>query len=90
MLVDDNGNARLADFGLTTTVDKAENDPTTVTAIRQQNTLRFAAPELLTEGEDGTSSAPTKLRSKTVQSDVYAFGMLILQASRFQNRLRVC
>ncbi|KZV97043.1 kinase-like protein [Exidia glandulosa HHB12029] len=86
VLVSDSGNAFLADFGLTTTRDKTENDPTTVTEIRQHHTLRFAAPELLMDSaEDGTLSpltaGPTRRpRSKTTATDVYAFGMTMLQA----------
>lgn len=75
----------LADFGLATLVEQETFSVTTVTAIRQMNTLRFAAPELIfgqDEDEDESSEnvAPNRPRSKTCQSDVYAVGMLILQA----------
>lgn len=40
------------------------------------NTLQFAAPELLMEQSDPL----TRPRSKTFESDVYAFGMLFLEA----------
>lgn len=76
VLISDNGNIRLADFGLSTSVEKSQSTVTTMTSIRDMNTIRFAAPELL-QGNDDPTVQP---RSKTVESDVYAFGMLILQA----------
>lgn len=73
VLVSDDENALLADFGLATTIDKTEADATTMTSIRQCSTLRFCAPELLLP-------RPTaRPRSKTKETDVYAFGMLVLQ-----------
>lgn len=77
VLVSDGGQALLTDFGLSTTVGEAVGGDRTVTAIRQSNTTRFAAPEIL---DDSATSPLGKLRSKTTQSDVYAFGMLIIQA----------
>ncbi|EJD39214.1 kinase-like protein [Auricularia subglabra TFB-10046 SS5] len=81
VLVSDEGNALLADFGLSTLVDKAESSATTATGIRLKHTVRFAAPEVLL-GEDCESSADSAVspRSKTTASDVYAFGMMVLQA----------
>lgn len=79
VLISDDRKALLADFGLSTLVDKAESSTTTATGIRQQNTIRFAAPELLL-GEPDASLPTTRQRSKTAKSDVYAFGMLVLQA----------
>ncbi|EJD38664.1 WD40 repeat-like protein [Auricularia subglabra TFB-10046 SS5] len=76
VLVSDQGNALLADFGLSTFVEKSKSAATTMTAIRDMNTVQFAAPELLL-GPDDRSVRP---RSKTRESDVYAFGMLILEA----------
>ncbi|EJD36817.1 hypothetical protein AURDEDRAFT_174077 [Auricularia subglabra TFB-10046 SS5] len=43
--------------------------------VRQMYTVRFAAPELLMD----TAGFPHRVRSKTRPSDVYAFGMLILE-----------
>lgn len=76
VLISDSGDALLADFGLSTFVEKSQFDMTTMSSIRNMNTVRFAAPELLQGAEDTT----VRPRSKTVESDVYAFGMLILQA----------
>ena len=70
----------LTDFGLSTFVDKAESNPTTETGIRLQHTIRFAAPELLLDQNMHSLHDPAKRRrSKTPQTDVYAFGMLMLQ-----------
>lgn len=76
VLISDSGDALLADFGLSTSVERSQFNVTTMTGIREMNTIRFAAPELL-QGSDDPTVRP---RSKTVESDVYAFGMLILQA----------
>lgn len=85
VLVSDLGDALLTDFGLSSFIEKSEALSTTMTAIRTMHTLRFAAPELLGVdiGYPGSSrwgdEAPP-IPKKTTASDVYAFGMLILQA----------
>lgn len=71
VLISDYGEALLADFGLSTFVEKTRFISRTMTGIREKHTPRFAAPELVLE---------TKAQSKTRESDVYAFGMLVLQA----------
>lgn len=76
VLVSDSGDALLADFGLSTFVEKARTSATTAMNVRQMYTVRFAAPELLRD----VAGQPDRLRSKTRQSDVYAFGMLVLEA----------
>lgn len=76
VLVSDFGNALLADFGLSSFVEKSERLSTTLTAIRLMNTLQFAAPELL--GVLGDDETPVS--KKTTASDIYAFGMLVLEA----------
>ncbi|EJD47448.1 kinase-like protein, partial [Auricularia subglabra TFB-10046 SS5] len=78
VLVSEDGKALLTDFGLSTTIDKLVSDTTTRTEIRHWNTLRFAAPELLFDAARSTSG---RLRSKTPETDVYAFGMLAVQVS---------
>ncbi|KZV80075.1 kinase-like protein [Exidia glandulosa HHB12029] len=77
VLVSPNHEAMLADFGLSTSVDKSATEVTTVTGIRERSTLRFSAPELLLASEDSEGGRP---RSKTPATDVWAFGMLVLQA----------
>lgn len=77
VLVSPDGDAQLSDFGLSTIVDKRLSIPTTIIGIRQLYTLQFAAPELLF---DEATSISGKRRSKTAQTDVFAFGRLILQA----------
>ncbi|EJD47429.1 kinase-like protein [Auricularia subglabra TFB-10046 SS5] len=76
VLVSDDGRALLADFGLSTLVEKADADETTRSGFRAWGTLPFAAPELLL---DQATSNSGRRRSKTPASDVYAFGMLMLQ-----------
>lgn len=73
VLISSSGDALLADFGLSTFAEKSQAATATMTAIRQMNTLQFAAPELLLG--DGPS-----IPSKNRESDVYAFGMLVLEA----------
>lgn len=81
----DTRDAVLADFGLSTLVEQAASDLTTATEIRCYGTLRFMAPELFDESllNDETTTHETdrtnRVRSKTRASDVYAFGMLVLQ-----------
>ncbi|EJD45920.1 kinase-like protein [Auricularia subglabra TFB-10046 SS5] len=77
VLVSDNGTPLLADFGLSALIDKTSTTHTTDYTIRASKTLRFAAPELLS---DNAQSDSGRLRSKTPQSDVWAFGMLLVQA----------
>ncbi|EJD40031.1 kinase-like protein [Auricularia subglabra TFB-10046 SS5] len=80
--------ALLADFGLSTAIERTEP---TLTKIRRRCTVAFAAPELLDDtacSEHGilletppqTNSKAMKPRSKTVFSDIYAFGMLMYEA----------
>lgn len=75
-MISDAGEALLADLGLSTTIEKLDTDPTTATFIRNHVSVAFAAPEILF-GDPSDSTG--RLRSKTVASDVYAFGMLVLQ-----------
>ncbi|EJD37500.1 kinase-like protein [Auricularia subglabra TFB-10046 SS5] len=84
ILISDDGKAKLTNFGLST-FDKVRKTPETTVQVagwttatttddntRRRHTMGFAAPELLfVEGPN----AP----SKSMQSDIYAFGMLIIQ-----------
>lgn len=76
VLVSDSGDALLSDVGLSTFIEKPQSSMTTGTVLRGLCTLRYAAPEILQD----TADDGLRLRSKTCQSDVYAFGMLILEA----------
>lgn len=84
VLVSDDGMAMLADFGLSTAMDKAASDATTTVNIRNQSTVPFCAPELLLDQAAAVDAAgQTRRRSKTSETDIYAFGMLILQVTCF-------
>ncbi|EJD46554.1 kinase-like protein, partial [Auricularia subglabra TFB-10046 SS5] len=86
VMISGDHSAFLADFGLSTLIERT--DPT-MTMIRAHCTVPFAAPELLGDiacSEHGVipdlSTQPNgvsepKPRSKTIFSDIYAFGMLI-------------
>lgn len=76
ILIADDGSPLLTDFGLSTYVDRTENP--TRTDIRGKYTTRFAAPEVLSDAAYGPLPAEP-LRSKTTQSDIFAFGCLIYQ-----------
>ena len=73
ILIDKDGNARLADFGLLTIVSDPTH-PETTTTSGGAGTVRWMSPELLDPEEFGFKNArPTK------QSDCYALGMVILE-----------
>jgi serine/threonine protein kinase len=73
ILIDENGHARLADFGLLTIV----SDPTNFTSsnsVVTGGTTRWMSPELLApDNFDLEDSRPTK------ESDCYALGMVIYE-----------
>ncbi|KZV90043.1 kinase-like protein [Exidia glandulosa HHB12029] len=75
VLVSDKGDALLADFGLATAIEKEEEERPTSASIRRMSTLRFCAPELF-----WLDDLRLGYRSKTQATDVYALGMLILEA----------
>ncbi|EJD49211.1 kinase-like protein [Auricularia subglabra TFB-10046 SS5] len=74
VLISDNGDALLTDFGLSTFI--ARQDIKTETYIRHITTLEFAAPEVAA----CNVYAGSRRRSKSTQADVWAYGMTILQA----------
>ena len=72
-MVDQNGHARLADFGLLTFVSDPSN-PTNSSSVTNAGTTRWMSPELLHPQEFGfEQSRPTE------KSDCYALGMVILE-----------
>ena len=73
ILIDKDGNARLADFGLLTIVSNSTH-PATTTSSGGSGTLRWMSPELLDPVRFGAkNSRPTK------ESDCYALGMVVLE-----------
>ncbi|KAG9049804.1 hypothetical protein FS837_009104, partial [Tulasnella sp. UAMH 9824] len=66
ILVTDEGNAVIADFGLSRLADNTESGLTTIKTIKRS--LRYWAPELLEEGA-----------RHTLQSDVWAFGSVMME-----------
>lgn len=83
VLVTEAGDALICDFGLSTIIEKTSDEATTETSIRGLSTLSFCAPELLVDvayDESPSDGRCPRKRSKTAKSDIYAYGMLILQA----------
>ncbi|EJD50855.1 kinase-like protein [Auricularia subglabra TFB-10046 SS5] len=80
VLINAEHEAVIADFGLATLVVQDPLGATTAADIRQKYTPAFAAPELLDLEDPPETSPKVRVRSKTVKSDVYAFGMLVLEA----------
>ncbi|KZV89900.1 kinase-like protein, partial [Exidia glandulosa HHB12029] len=80
VLVDNRGNTKLCDFGLSTLINKLSEDGTTSASFRGKGTLRHNAPELnMDEVLVPESNTPYMVRSKSPATDVYAYGCLILQ-----------
>lgn len=69
VLISDNGHALLSDFALSTVVNVHPSPD-----ARDTRSLRFTAPELL-----GLAYSPSRRPSKTFETDIYAFGMLVLE-----------
>ena len=73
ILIDEHGNARLADFGLLIFVSDPTN-PTVSSSYTPAGTTRWMSPELLDPDRFGpTDGRPTK------ESDCYALGMVIYE-----------
>ena len=73
IVIDKDGNARLADFGLLTIVSDSTH-PATTTSSEGAGTIRWMSPELFDPERFGSKDArPTK------ESDRYALGMVILE-----------
>ena len=72
-MIDKEGSARLADFGLLTIVSDSTR-PATTTPSEGAGTMRWMSPELLDPERFGSKNArPTK------ESDCYALGMVVLE-----------
>ena len=72
-MIDQEGHARLADFGLLAIVSDPGH-PTTSSSYTKTGTTRWMSPELIDPGQFGLGdSRPTK------ESDCYAFGMVIYE-----------
>jgi len=72
-VIDQDGHARLADFGLLIIVSDPTN-PTVSTSVAPAGTTRWMSPELLDPDNFGSKdSRPTK------ESDCYAFGMVVYE-----------
>ena len=71
MLVDGDGRACIADFGLSTLLTQLGGS-TFATTYRAKGTVRWMAPELLLI-EDDSETIPT------TEMDVYSFGSIMLQ-----------
>ena len=73
IMIDKDGNAMLADFGLLTIVSDSTHT-TTTTSSEGSGTLRWMSPELLDPERFSSKNArPTR------ESDCYALGMVILE-----------
>ena len=83
-MIDKDGNARLADFGLLTIVSDSTYAETT-TSSEGSGTMRWMSPELLDPEEFGSKDGrPTKA------SDCYALGMVILEVLTGQAPFPYC
>ena len=72
-MIDKDGNARLADFGLLTIVLDSTH-PATTTSSEGAGSIRWMSPELLDPERFGCENA-----RHTRESDCYALGMVILE-----------
>jgi len=67
VLVDDEGNPRIGDFGLATVPEEADSGLTTTS--ENDGALRWASPELI------------RTKKRTKMSDVWAFGCTLIEVS---------
>lgn len=73
MLIHGDGTACLADFGLSLVYSEAASISQASWTSTLKGNLRWMAPELLGEQEDGSPVRPSK------ESDVFSFGGIMLQ-----------
>jgi serine/threonine protein kinase len=88
VLISDLGDAMLADFGLATRLEKLPGATATPVNIRTAGSFHFLAPELLLGAYDEEALLAGSI--KTRESDVYAFGMLILEVPIFFSEASHC
>ncbi|KAG2349256.1 kinase-like protein [Suillus weaverae] len=73
VLINGDGTACVADFGLALMYSEAISASQASWTSTLKGNMRWMAPELLVEQEDGSSPRPSK------QSDIYSFGGIMLQ-----------
>jgi len=73
VIVDDNGHPRICNYGLAFVIEPSE-----FTFIKTAGACRWTAPEIINPPEDAMS-ANSSLALFTTESDVYAFGMTVLE-----------
>ena len=72
ILIDEDGHARLADFGLLIISDSTHSETSSLS--KGAGTMRWMSPELLDPGRFGF-----KNNRPTIESDYYALGMVVLE-----------
>ena len=78
VLIDADGRACIADFGLSTILDEIGGSTfATSSTGKTRGTLRWGAPELL--GILDHEDAKAQHIGPTIQSDIYSFGGIMLQ-----------
>jgi len=75
VIVDDNGHPRICNYGLAFVIEPSE-----FTSIKTAGACRWTAPEIINPPEDAMS-ANSSLALFTTESDVYAFGMTVLEVN---------
>lgn len=78
MLVDANGLAKIADFGVAEVHDQGSSG---ISTTLERGSLRWMAPELLEPEHFGLEKF-----CRTPQSDTYSFGCVILEVTPFTKR----
>lgn len=73
VLVNENGEACIADYDLFKITDKIE-----LSTMEMAGSVRWMAPEIMTYDDPDVDAIPY-----STKGDVYAFGMTILEVSRF-------
>lgn len=82
IFINENGNARIADFGLSTLLTEL-GGATFATTFHARGTLRWIAPELLVEPENELQESQSHVLP-TTHNDVYSFGGVMLQVCGIQ------